>query len=263
MKHVLIYFLITAFLIVSMLTFWGCDKEEVIDISGETEIEAVVNDLAYADTEVEAHRAIRNLLNKTEIGTYHVGSKYEPYAMTDESIAQLAEAHILYKKGELIYSMGEMFEDIMAISSKVDMPEIDFETASNKLGTQTESALANPDDSENAILAVIAAEGDTIPTNVPLYRETTIKSPIQNTLFGIWLHREFTASKKSFNNAIAAPAIEPIEINYDKVACYTAYLVRIAHCRRLGFFLRLRCYRNAAEKLEKCLADIHDQGYSQ
>ncbi|MBD3181596.1 hypothetical protein GF312_04835 [Candidatus Poribacteria bacterium] len=264
MKQILIYFLIVTFLTFSMLTFWGCDKEEIIDISGETEIETVVNDLAYADTEIEAQKAICNLLNKAEIGTYHVGSKYEPYAMTDESIAQLAEAQMLYKKGELTYSMGEIFEDVMAISNKVNMAEVDFDAAANKLGTQTESALANPDDSKNAMLAVIAAEGDMIPTSAPLYRETTIKSPVQNILFGIWLHRELAGSKKSFdNNTMTAPAIEPVVVDYDEVACYTAFLVRIAHCRRLGFFLRLWCYRNAGDKLEECLANIHDQGDSQ
>ncbi len=265
--------LLPAVLACAACLFWGCQNEPVADFSEETRIEDVVGGLAHSDSQAEAEAAIRNLLNKAEMGTAFPGSRYEAYAFSDEDIADLAESHLLYSNGELQSSLGDAFHAVMRVADRMSVPEMGFDTATDMLEGQTAHALAEPEEPENAILVAIATEDGRIPAAVPSYSQETVRSPVQTTLFALWLHREFAGFSGTSANLAPADGDDDDDDDDDddndrekrcRIRCYIRYIRRASKCYRRypPEDERDECLREAEEELRECLERCHDQGKS-
>lgn len=253
--------LLPAVLACSVCLFWGCQNEPVADFSEETRIRDVVGGLADSDSQAEAQAAIRNLLNKAEMGTAFPGSRYEAYAFSDEDITDLAELHLLYLDGQFKPTLAHTFEAIMRVADDMSMPGMEFDSAASMLQGQTADALADPEEPGNALLVAIAAEDGKIPGTAPSYDEATVRSPVQTVLFGLWFDAEFGGLPKSSSAELAPPGA-PEEVCADR--CYIKYLIREVWCVRRypEGPEREECIAEALEEYRECLDKCHDQGKS-
>jgi hypothetical protein len=254
--------LLPAVLAVAVCLFWGCQNEPVADFSEETRIVDVVGELAGSDSQAEAEAAIRNLLNKAEMGTAFPGSRYEAYEFSDEDIADLAELHLLYLNGEFEPSLAHTFEAMMRVADDMSMPRMEFDSAASMFQGQTADALADPEEPGNALLVAIAAEDGKIPGTAPSYNEATVRSPVQTVLFGLWFDVEFGSLPEGGSAELAPARSQPEHICIRN--CYKKYLIEEAWCERRypsGGEL-IKCIAQAYTKYQECLDDCHDQGKS-
>jgi hypothetical protein len=249
--------------------FWGCQTEEVADLSGDVKTTEVMVRLAASSSQAEAEAAVRSLIVKAEMGETFPGSRYELYTFSDEDIAELAELHRYYQNGELLITLGRTFEAIMYIADHIPLPKMEFDTAMSMLAEETEAALADPEEPGNALLMAIASENESVPKTVPLYDENTVRSPVQTMLFAIWFHREFAGLSKlpdKGSSSDLAPSRQEEESSDCEAACYDQYILDVAECARKhrnDLPSYYNCVSNIADKnYDNCMEDCHDQGGS-
>jgi hypothetical protein len=254
--------LLPAVLAVAVCLFWGCQNEPVADFSEETRIVDVVGELAGSDSQAEAEAAIRNLLNKAEMGTAFPGSRYEAYEFSDEDIADLAELHLLYLNGEFEPSLAHTFEAMMRVADDMSMPRMEFDSAASMFQGQTADALADPEEPGNALLVAIAAEDGKIPGTAPSYNEATVRSPVQTVLFGLWFDVEFGSLPEGGSAELAPAEKDPEKVCRKK--CFKDFIIDFVWCihNYPSGPERDECIEAARDEFEECLQDCHDQGKS-
>jgi hypothetical protein len=254
--------LLPAVMAILVCLFWGCLTEEVMEFSGGIGIRDVLGELASCGSQAEAEAAIRNLLNKVEIGTAFPGSRYESYEFSDVDIADLAELHLLYLDGQFRPPLAHTFEAVMQVADYMSMPRMEFYSAASILRGQTAYALVDPEEPGNALLVTIASEDGEVPGTAPSYNESTIRSPVQATFFALWLHREFAGPSSTSSNLAPADGDDDDRKKVCRIKCYVKYIRRVLRCyhRFPPGNGRDECLREAEEKLRECLEDCHDQG---
>lgn len=243
---------------------WGCQTEEVADLSENVKTTDVMVRLAASSTQAEAEAAVRSLIVKTEMGETFPGSRYELYTFSDEDIAELAELHLLYASGELQPALGDTFGAMMRVARSIYMPTLEFDTAVSILREEVSLALGKPEQSSNALLLAIASEDGNLPETAPLYDENTVRSPVQSALFGIWLHREF-ADIPAAGEGKLAPGSGDRGKGHCSAKCVIKYNNTIIRCEQKWSSKpekHKECIAIAEEHLSQCLEDCHDQGGS-
>jgi len=264
--------LLPAVMVCSVCLLWGCQTEEVADLSEDVKTTDVMVRLAASSSQAGTEAAVRSLIVKAEMGETFPGSRYELYTFSDEDIADLAELHTYYQNGELLITLGRTFEAIMYVADHIPVPKMEFDTAMSTLAEETEAAFADPEEPGNALLVAIASENGNVPKTVPLYDENTVRSPVQTMLFAIWFHRRFAGSStmpRGDGSSELAPLLKKADSpppDSCEVKCYTNYNNDIAQCRHLYWPNDPEqfgeCALQAAKDYLACLDACHDQGGS-
>ncbi len=68
-----------ALILLPAVIFWGCQTEEVADLSEDVRTTDVMVRLAASSSQAEAEAAVRSLIVKAEMGETFPGSRYEFY----------------------------------------------------------------------------------------------------------------------------------------------------------------------------------------
>lgn len=261
--------LLPAVMVCSVCLLWGCQTEEVADLSEDVKTTDVMVRLAASSSQAGTEAAVRSLIVKAEMGETFPGSRYELYTFSDEDIADLAELHTYYQNGELLITLGRTFEAIMYVAEHIPVPKMEFDTAMSTLAEETEAAFADPEEPGNALLVAIASENGNVPKTVPLYDENTVRSPVQTMLFAIWFHSKFAGLSK-LPDMDSSPDLAPLlrakspPPGRCEAACYKEHNKDISQCDKLYWpdypDEYAECILAAAYAFEACLEDCHNQG---
>lgn len=189
---------------VGSMWFWigGCDFSAVDDGAGATAT-AHIEALATVTNQADAETAIRRFFNKIgAVDQERPGLQKSPYfgfALTNDRVRQLAAAQVRFNKGD--ESAGLAVSEVYTVLDQPTLIESVFpmRTESNSvelvdvltaLRISAKHAMEAPEAPDNAILLAIVADRDGVPGEVPLFGITKVLSPVQGTLFGMWLHKK-------------------------------------------------------------------------
>lgn len=213
--------LVTVF--ASTVGLWlACDFEKVGPREPSAiKIASILEELANSRTQAEAEIAISHLLEKTGVGISVKGSNYGDHILPANFIATLAEEHLLFLKGEYNWTWEEMFEIEKLLSEDEWILPVTFEDAAARLQKEATSALADPENPNNALLLVIVAQGATVPTTISAFDKTATISPVQESLFEIWTDYafgKFESQKTSHNRGVVKFKFTFVECHGDKAS---------------------------------------------
>ncbi|MGH7451163.1 MAG: hypothetical protein ACRENG_07455 [bacterium] len=285
---------LTGLLASTVALWWACDFQkvsptdavttEVSDIVGaygsratlsNIKIITILEKLAYCRTQAEADTAVRLILEKTGVRKPNTPmppnpqSKYEVFVLSDEDRAKLAAWHLRYVtgkdtltvEGKLLkldtLTIGETYNAIKGAADYIDQEfklKDDMDKTLKKLQQEATKALRDPEKPENALLVAVVAQGATIPVTIPVYKTTTLCSPIQHFLLSLWITIEY-GQLKSIPGRIKVRELCILR-------CLPRFFIDLFFCQfELVQQKKEECVRQDALNFRECLGScLHDQG---
>jgi hypothetical protein len=190
------YFVPAAMLVGTAVVWWACDFEKTIDQVGPTEplnmpLTQILNELAASQTPQAAEKAITHLLEKTGIGLPVKGSNYNEYYLPAEFVSNLAQEHLLYRRGEDSTSWAAAFDRERIVADDEWATPLEFNDVTARLQQQTPAAQADPESPNHALLLAMLAPETALSGPIAAPDTSSAISPVQEFLFEVWMSAEF------------------------------------------------------------------------
>lgn len=252
----------TLVVFISSLDWWGCKTELITGPISNISTSDIVKEVANANTVDKSIIAIQHLIQKIGFGYPNSESKYGKYSISNEQIANIAKSHSMFisngSDSIYTYNIGALYDSILVLVSylsNLSGNEWTFTGSLNEtlntLQQESQNALINMELPNNSILINIVAENGAIPSQIPLYNSTKVKSPIQVFLLAIWIITEYERYQTIID-----------KINWCKTLCIAGTAACVTAC---WLILKIppapqicSAWCTAAGAI--CLATCHDQG---
>lgn len=260
-RLLIILCIITVIIVFVSIDWWGCKTEFITNPVSTIPTADIVKEVATANTVEKAIVAIQHLIQKIGFGYSYEQSKYGKYAINGEQITNIAKIHSEYIRGDTIstYNIGELYDSILVLTSELSIININewiftgnLNESLNTLQVQSQNALGDIESPNNSLLINIIAENGVIPTQVPLYDSTKVKSPIQVFLLTIWIITEFERYQTIID-----------KFSWCKALCTGGYVACLGVCWIIEKKIPSSgptCRAICAAAYTYCLSLCHDQG---